>query len=54
MSSTASDKLRQIIGRTSVYVLIQLECWLDKARMEIGTWAAVGVAQQQQFSHNSF
>ena len=32
-------------------VLIHLECWLDKARVEIVTWAAMGVArQQQQFS----
>ena len=25
-------------------VSIHLECWLDKARVEIVTWAAVGVA----------
>ena len=33
-------------------VSIHLECWLDKARAEIVTWAAVGVACQQQFSYN--
>ena len=27
-----------------------IECWLDKARIEIVTWATVGVAPQQQFS----
>ena len=52
-SSTTSDKIRQIVGRTLVCVLIHLECWLDKARVEIITWAAVGVAHQQQFSYNS-
>ena len=34
-------------------VSIRLQCWPDKARTEIATWAAVGVARQQQFSHNS-
>ena len=34
-------------------VSIHLECWLDKARVEIITWTAVGVARQQQFSYNS-
>ena len=34
-------------------VLIHLECWLGKARVETVTWAAVGVACQQQFSYNS-
>ena len=29
------------------------ECWLDKARVEIVTWTAVGVTCQQQFSYNS-
>ena len=29
-----------------------LECWLNKARVETVTWAAVGVARQQQFSYN--
>ena len=53
MLSTTSDKARQIIGQTLVGVLIHLECWLDKARAEIVTWAAVGVACQQQFSYNS-
>ena len=33
-------------------VLIHLECWLDKARVEIVTWAAVGVARQHQFNYN--
>ena len=51
--STTSDKVRQIIGRTLVCVSIHLECWLNQARAEIVTWAAVGVARQQQFSHNS-
>ena len=50
--STTSDKVRQIIGRTLVCVLIHLEHWLEKARMEIVTWAAVCVAHQQQFSYN--
>ena len=44
MLSTTSDKVRQIIERTLVCVSIHLECWLDKARVEIVTWAAVGVA----------
>ena len=52
-SSITSDKVREVIGRTLVCVLIHLECWLDKARVEIVTWAAVGVANQQQFSYNS-
>ena len=52
-SSTTSDKVRQIIGLTLVCVLIHLECWLGKARVEIVTWAAVSVASQQQFSYNS-
>ena len=47
---TTSDKVRQIIGQTLVCVSIHLECWLDKPRVEIATWAAVGVARQQQFS----
>ena len=34
-------------------VSIHLECWLDKPRVEIATWAAVGVACQQQFGYNS-
>ena len=51
--STTSNKIRQIVGRTLVCVLIHLECWLDKARVEIVTWAAMGVARQQQFSYNS-
>ena len=33
-------------------VSIHLECWLNKARVEIITWSAVGVACQQQFSYN--
>ena len=53
MSSTTSDKVREIIGRTLVCVSIHLECWLDKARVEIVTWAAMGVANQQQFGYNS-
>ena len=54
-SSTTSDKVRQIhvIGWTLVCVSIHLECWLDKTKVEIVTWAAVGVARQQQFSYNS-
>ena len=54
-SSITSNKVREVIGRTLVCVLIHLnvECWLDKARVEIVTWAAVGVANQQQFSYNS-
>ena len=51
--STTSDKVRQVIGRTLVCVSIHLECCLNKARVEIATWAAVGVARQQQFSYNS-
>ena len=49
MSSTTSDKVREIIGWTLV-CFIHLECSLNKARLEIVTWAAVGVANQQQFS----
>ena len=50
MSSTTSDKVREVIGRTLllVCVSIHLECWIDKTRVEIVTWAAVGVANQQQ------
>ena len=33
-------------------VSMHLERWLNKARVEIVTWAAVGVACQQQFSYN--
>ena len=33
-------------------VSIHLECWLNKARVEIITWSAVCVACQQQFSYN--
>ena len=44
---------KEVIGRTLVCVSIHLECWLNKARVEIVTWAAVGVANQQQFSYNS-
>ena len=52
-SSTTSNKIRQIDGQTLVCVLIHLECWLDKARVKIVTWAAMGAARQQQFSNNS-
>ena len=52
-SSTTSDKVWQIIGQTLVCASLHLECWLDKPRVEIVTWAAVGVAHQQQFSYNS-
>ena len=52
-SSTTSDEVWQVIGRTLVCVSIHLECWLDKARVEIVPWAVVGVAHQQQFSYNS-
>ena len=52
MLSTTSDKVRQIIGRTLVCVSIHLECWLDKARVEIVAWAAVGVACQRQFGYD--
>ena len=53
MSSTTSGKVREIIGWTLVCVSIHLECLLDKSRVEVVTWAAVGVANQQQFSYNS-
>ena len=52
-SSTTSDKVRQIIGRPLVCVSIHLESWLGKAGLETVTWAAVGVACQQQFSYDS-
>ena len=45
-------KERHIIGLTLVCVSIHLECWLNKSRVEIVTWAVVGVAFQQQFSYN--
>ena len=32
---------------------MHLERWLDKARVEIVAWAAVGVARQQQFGYDS-
>ena len=36
-------------------VSIHLECWLDKIRVEIVTWAAVGVTRiQQQFQFQKF
>ena len=35
MASTTSDKVRQITGRTLACVLIQLEGWLDKTKVEI-------------------
>ena len=53
MLFNTSNKVRQIIGRTLVCVSIHLECWLDKLRVEIATWAAVGVARKQQFRYNS-
>ena len=34
-------------------VSIHLECWLNKARVEIVPWAVVDVACQLQFSYNS-
>ena len=34
---------------TLVCVSMHLECWLDKARVEIIAWVAVGVERQQQF-----
>ena len=40
-SSTTSNKVRQIIWWILVCVLIHLECWLDKAWVEIVTWPAV-------------
>ena len=52
MSSTTSNKVWQIIGQTLVCVSIHLECWLNKARVEIVTCAAVSAACQQQFSYN--
>ena len=52
MSSTTSDKVWQMIGQTLVCVSIHLQCWLNKARVEIVTWVAVGVARQQHFSYN--
>ena len=55
-SSTTRDKVcgKWLIWWTLhlVCVSIHLECWLDKARVEIVTWAAMGVARQQQFSYN--
>ena len=51
-SSTTSNKVRQIFGQTLVCVSIHLECWLNKARVEIVTWASVGVTPQQQFSYD--
>ena len=51
--STTSDKVGQVIGWSLVCASIHLEYWLDKARVEIATWAAVGVACQQQFSYIS-
>ena len=50
--STISDKVREVTGRTLVCVWIHLECWLDKSRVEIVTWAEVGVANQQQFGYS--
>ena len=50
-----SDKVhvsQRIIVRTLVCVSIHLERWLDKARVEIVAWAAVGVARQQQFGYD--
>ena len=47
------QEVRQTIGQALVCALIHLECWLNKARVEIVTWAAVGVAHQQQSSYNS-
>ena len=35
MASTTSDEVRQMTGRTLACVLIQLEGWLDKTRVEI-------------------
>ena len=52
MSSFTSDKVKHIIGLTLVCVSIHLECWLNKSRLEIVTWAVVGVEFQQQFSYN--
>ena len=49
-SSTTSDKIRQIFVWTLVCVSIHLECWLDKAMVEIVTWAAVDGACKQQLS----
>ena len=51
MSSTTGDKVRQRSGWTLVCVSIHLECWLNKVKVEIVTWTAVGVACQQQFSY---
>ena len=45
--------VREVIGWTLVCVSRHLECWLDKPRVEIITWAAVGVTNQQQFGYNS-
>ena len=53
MPFTSSNKVKEVIRLTLACVLIHLECWLDKARVEIVTWAAVDVARQQQFSYNS-
>ena len=35
MASTTSDEVRQMTGQTLACVLIQLEGWLDKTRVEI-------------------
>ena len=35
VASTTSDEVRQMTGRTLACVLIQLEGWLDKTRVEI-------------------
>ena len=35
VASTTSNEVRQITGRTLACVLIQLEGWLDKTRVEI-------------------
>ena len=49
-SSTTSKKISQIIIEPTLVCVS--ECWLNKARMEIVTWATMGVARQQQFSYN--
>ena len=47
-------KMRQLTKWSRVVcVWIHLECRLDKDKSEIVTWAAVGVARQQQICYNS-
>ena len=51
--STTSDKVMKIIGQTLVCVPIYLECWLDKARVEIGLQWVWHTNSKLQFGYNS-